>query len=662
MASRSFARIFTAASILSTLFITGCLDGASTTGTNSVKASNGSGDPLLAFLEDTLNIPREMVYVSYVDPTAPDALSGISTLDSAGVDTLYMVTPPETEGGIGKATRRNSVSLRAKTVRELRERWNRNHLNKGGTDLITGAKKAHTRWDYWDGLFDVKSLIEVNKIKVYIWTTGPGKLGPNWQAAVRSALANWNAQAKGSAVSFVETYSSTDHDVSFRGSYGIGPDGSNTSTAVLTPDELVEPDGISLWVNTGYENPSVPHNQKTTVAMSLLALATNIGFTGMEGFYWNMGTLINIPGTPVNDGDPWTPGSSVLTYGTTSYSTPNLTAGDIKALTTLYPTHGITVKLTNNNLSMVGQEGYTTVSTDVNQFQTEGDTLLFTKSNGYLYRRIGVNGSNVQIWPGYGSSGTVVQFRYSRGYFALTNSYGNMYTKTPTGSWVNQNLGGMNYRIDGERVTTRVIDATFIPKLQTKYLVSNPSVWTTEWTSSSYSGMTDFSLRNGLLVIIDAGNVYVKQGTVGTMTQIYDGAASAGPAQSVKQADQIFAIYHIPPGSSTGRAAVHVGGIPGGWWYGPDQVNSVNDIDVCNDKFAYLEQGYRARVIDFTTWTVYEHFTLPNTFDINKIQLRGGNCEYVTVTDYYQNIWAKYGQKLETNYLPFQSGVAAFPQ
>ncbi len=660
MTSQKFYRIFAAAFTFVTLLLTGCLNETPTTSSGAVKTSAGTGDPLLSFLVDTLGVAREMIYVSYVDPASPAALSGVSTLDSAGVDTLYMMTPTLSENDKTKGTRRNSISLRAKTVRELRARWKKNELDKGGVDLLTGAKKAHTRWDYWSGLFDVKALPEVYQIKVYIYTTGAGRIGPNWQSAARAAIANWNAQAKGTAISFVETSSSTNHDVSIRGSYGIGPDGTNTSTAVLTPDELVEPDGISLWVNTGYES-NIPQNQKTTVVMSLFALATNVGFTGMEGLYWNMGSLINIPGTPVNDGDAWTPGSSILTYGTTTSSTPNLTAGDLKAFSTLYPTHGLTVKLTNNNLSIVGYEGYNTIATDVNQFFTEGDTLIFSKNNGYVYRRLGAGGSNVQIWPGSGTSGTVTLFQYSRGYMTAKSTDGNLYTKTPTGAWVNQWIAGIsNFRQDGERLTMRVPDWTN-PSLRSKYLASNPSVWSTDWVSPAATSMTDFAVRNGLLIVLDGGTVFAKQGTSGAWYTLYS-PETAGPAQNVKLGDQIFSIYTIPTGSSTGRAAIHVGGLPGSWWYGPDAMNSPEDIDICGDKFAYLAGSAYLRVIDFTTWTVYEHFTLPNAFNMSKVQLRGGNCEYVTVTDNAQRVWAKYGEDLNTNYLPFQTGVAAFPQ
>lgn len=173
--------------------------------------------------------------------------------------------------------------------------------------------------------------------------------------------------------------------------------------------------------------------------------------------------------------------------------------------------------------------------------------------------------------------------------------------------------------------------------------------------------MTDFAVRNGLLIVLDGGTVFAKQGTSGAWYTLYS-PETAGPAQNVKLGDQIFSIYTIPTGSSTGRAAIHVGGLPGSWWYGPDAMNSPEDIDICGDKFAYLAGSAYLRVIDFTTWTVYEHFTLPNAFNMSKVQLRGGNCEYVTVTDNAQRVWAKYGEDLNTNYLPFQTGVAAFPQ
>jgi hypothetical protein len=110
---------------------------------------------------------------------------------------------------------------------------------------------------------------------LYIETTGSTKVGPKWQAAIRTAISNWNAQAKGSAVSFEETMQREDATLIVRGGL-IGDNWDQLSGAVLTSDPWVYADGIQLWVNVGYES-TIPHNQKATSMMAIMGIALNIG-------------------------------------------------------------------------------------------------------------------------------------------------------------------------------------------------------------------------------------------------------------------------------------------------------------------------------------------------------------------------------------------------
>src|SRR5690606_37689348 len=147
-------------------------------------------------------------------------------------------------------------------------------------------KNAHTRWHYWNSLRDVKALTEVRQIRVYVYKAGSMRVRPLRRQASRNALANWNRPAQGSATALVETADSRASDRKIRGVFGLGPDGSYTHAAYLTPGPYVENGGLYLLVNIGYEHNGVPMNQKTTCVMSLLAMGLNLGFVGMEGMFW----------------------------------------------------------------------------------------------------------------------------------------------------------------------------------------------------------------------------------------------------------------------------------------------------------------------------------------------------------------------------------------
>jgi len=385
---------FIAPALLGAL-LTGCfVERTVTSDEKTLKVSKASSDPRVRFLVATTGTAPELISVTY---------------DSVARDTGYIMEPPITPEQKRRGMRGTGVGFKAKEIDRLIAARAKDSIaalkdDETGSSSAGGgllSKRAQTRWDHWSSPYDVKLLTEVRFIYVYIHTSGPARLGPNWTAAVRSAIANWNAQAKGTAISFIETTSPDFYDITFRGSFGIGSDGSLTSSAFLTANQYVTPE-ISLWVNTGYEHSGVPHNQKTTVAMSLLALSTNITFTGMEGYYWNNGASIHIPGTPATDGDGLTPGSSILTYGTSSVSTPVMTAGDLKAFRTMYPTFGF-VSITPSHQLLVNSKRGFLIQDLVSSAQVASDTLFFMRRDGKLMRRIG-EGNPVQIWPGAGSS------------------------------------------------------------------------------------------------------------------------------------------------------------------------------------------------------------------------------------------------------------------
>ena len=427
--------------------LTGCLNEQSAVNTpTEVQATETETDPRVEYLVKEGDIRRELIFVTY---------------DSLTRDTAYILEPPITAEQKKRGLMGTGIGFKAshldKIMKAAKERRAQAAVVATGPSPASGrsgllVKAGHTRWDHWYAPIDVKKLTEVRNVRVYIHKTGPAQLG-----------SNWNAQAKGTAVSFVETQSETQHDISFRGSYGLGSDGTLSGTAYLTADQFMNPDGIALYVNTAYENYWIPHNQKTTVAMSLLALSTNITFTGMEGYYWNNGTSIHIPGTPATDGDGYTPGSSILTYTTSSVSTPVMTAGDIKAFRTVYPTFG--------DLSLNLSDALPGISSNVSIFQVSTDTVHYLRSDKKLFRRIGANGANVQLWPGSGSYGDPLQFLYSKGYLAVRTNSGRIYTRTPTGIWINQTptyaVNPSDFRLDGNRLTVAIPSRT---ELRSYYL------------------------------------------------------------------------------------------------------------------------------------------------------------------------------------------------
>ncbi len=626
--------------------LAGCLnERAAINNVSEVAVAEDATDPRVAFLVKEGDLKRELIHVTY-DPVTRD--------------TGYILEPPLTPEDKKRGLKGTGIGFKASHLDQIMKAAAERKALKAVPALSEGmsrsgllVKQAHTRWDHWYAAIDVKQLTEVRSVRVYIYKSGPAALGSNWTSAVRSAIANWNAQSKGSAVSFVETSSESSHDISFRGTYGIGSDGSLISTAYLTADPYMKPDGISLYVNTAYEShASAPHNQKTTVAMALLGLSTNITFTGMEGYYWNNGTSIHIPGTPATDGDGLTPGSSILTYSTSSVSTPVMTAGDIKTFRTVYPSFG-DLGLTTTNI-LPG------IDNNVSVFQVSTDTVHYIRYDKKLFRRIG-SGANVQLWPGAGSYGDPVQFLYSKGYLAVRTNSGRIYTRTPTGNWINQTptyaVNPSDFRLDGNRLTVAIPSRT---ELRSYYLgPTSASTQVLDWYHAN-GATTDWQIRNGLLVVVNAGNVYAMQDYLGWHVLH---SASSGTAYNIQLSDLKMAMFYTPPGSPYSSVAVRHGMLSSWWSYYTDPVYHQNDIDLCGDKLAFLQQTNYLRVIDYSVGVVHEHYSMPTGTEFKHTKLSGPNCDFVTsISHWGPGLWAKYGVDLDNQYMIYLGAVQKLSQ
>jgi hypothetical protein len=140
-------------------------------------------------------------------------------------------------------------------------------------------------------------------------------------------------------------------------------------------------------------------------------------------------------------------------------------------------------------------------------------------------------------------------------------------------------------------------------------------------------------------------------------------SSSTGSAEKLYLTDYLIGFYYVPYGSPTGRAAVVVGGAFGSVHYIPDPMYNAEDMALCGDKFAFTQQSAYLRVVDYSTYLVHEHYLLPGHLDNTaKIRLGGGNCDFVTIVDNNQNLWAKYGATLQTTFFQYQSGVTALSQ
>jgi hypothetical protein len=321
---------------------------------------------------------------------------------------------------------------------------------------------------------------------------------------------------------------------------------------------------------------------------------------------------------------------------------------------------------------MVGYEGFATLATNVKDFQTEGDTVIYSTNDGKLFRRVGLNGTNTQVWPATGSSGNVSTFLHSKGYLAVFTG-SRLYTRTPTGNWAMQFGDGFQarnkFRLDGERLYTMTFDASNVPSISLEFLSTSPGIfYYSQWVGTGPQSVADFQARNGMLVVADNGNLWAKQYGVIPWTQVHSGAAY-GAAQKIFLSDKLIAFYRVPAGSPNGIAggpigypSILVGGINGSVQYLNDPMARPEDMDVCDDKFAFLQDAAWLRVIDYGQWMVYEHYTIPGLPMINQVRLGGGNCDHVTIQDYNLNLWAKYGVTLGTTYFQYQGSVGWLTQ
>jgi hypothetical protein len=306
---------------------------------------------------------------------------------------------------------------------------------------------------------------------------------------------------------------------------------------------------------------------------------------------------------------------------------------------------------------MAAKRSHQIVDINVKSFQASNDTLYFLRTTGSLFRRVGLlGGTNVQLWPGPGSSGAAAEFLYSKGFLAVRTTTGKMYTRTLTGSWIAQNpsatYASQDFRLDGNRLT---VSNSTGSQLHSFYLggpTASPAVH--EFTSAA-NGISDWAIRNGLLVVVDYGNVWAKQGNEG-WNNIQ--AANAGYVYNIQLSDQLMVMYYHPNGSPHTSFAVRMGGISGWTAYYFDKVDDHHDIDVCDDKVAFLQQSAFLRVIDYTNWTVYEHYTMPTGESFNRVQLTGANCDFVTaIAPYASRLFAKYGIDFDNEYQGYLTSI-----
>ncbi len=625
-------------------------------------------------------------------------------VDSVTRDTSYVISPTISEADAAKAKARKlslrsgALALKLSTVDTLMSRSKGAKKHEGidisylknsasgadfGRSVAAEAsgkalgKQAHTRWIHWTSLLDVKALTEVRQVRVFLKNEGGDRLGPNWQTGFRNAIANWTSQSKGTAISFIETSNINNADVVVRAALGLG---TKSYMLWINSGPLVGripqyggegSSSVDIVVNAGYEHigpEGVPIQEKTRIGMAALVNIFNIGWIDTEGWYWNYGDYTYIPGTVQQDGNAWTPGSSILTNATSQVSTPVMTAGDQHLFRTLYPIHGVTGKHSNYSmLAMVGKESYNILRTYMRDYQIEGDTVVYTTLDGRIFRRIGFGGET-QIWPASGSSGDALHFVHNKGYYFVITTAGRAYTRTPTGSWVMQYSSGMSFtankpRLDGEKAYLMRYDPwTGVPTIYLKYLVSNPGTWYTEWIGAAAYSISDYQVRNGILAVADNGNLWAKQDGVYNWVQLHANWYN-GHAQRIIMSDNLIAYYRVPWGSGVGYASVVIGGLFGPIHHIPDPMYGSEDMDACGDKFAFIQEGAYLRVNDYGTWTVHEHYLLPgHTTNTAQVRLSGGTCEYVTIIRTDNSLWAKYGVSLATTYFPYWWGVESLWQ
>lgn len=657
--------VFLMALAIVSLTLFGCLGADAPSESGDVRVKSTHPDRRIAFLIDKMSVPVEAIKVE--------------TEGLAAGDTGYAIYPALSEEARKKGVLGSGFGFTAKSIDKMMKKAEALEKKKGKAVVKRGpkintlppqaadaarnasplGKKAHTRWDQWYTLLDVKAITEVYQIRVYIYNATKFEVGPMWTQAVRNAMANWNNQAKGSAISFVETLDSNNADMRIRGVFGLGPNYTYTHAAYMTPDAYVEDGDLYLLVNIGFEHNGVPMNQKTACAMSLLAIGLNIGFTGEEGRFWNYGDLVHIPETPWYDGDAWTPGSSVLTFGSTSYSTPVLTEGDLTMARSVYPVDAVVATTQATTPLTLGYETLTTSGhyPSAKWMQVEKDTLYMTSFSGHVIRRIGTASYNV-LWSGtYGGTGAD-EFIYSKGHMALRTFGGAIYTKVGNSGWVLQATGiaANSMRLDGNRLTYAVGSNR---DLYDNYITATGSSWSgLVWLGSP--GLTDFRTRNGLLAIAQDGAVWAMQNYDG-WNYVHDPWRNNSNAERLYLSDDLVVMLALPWGGWYRTFSVLPYGIYGGMWYDyPYWIYSPNDIDVCDDKVAFLHESSYLSIIDFWEWMMYDHYNLPNP-DFTRVRLTGENCRWVSAQDGNGGLYGKFSVGLDTDYFKYHNNTDILP-
>jgi hypothetical protein len=507
---------------------------------------------------------------------------------------------------------------------------------------IVASKTSHTRWNASDN--DVKALTEVHQIKVYFEVGGGSKMKPNWATAAREAMTKWN-NIPNTQVSFIETSSATDNDIRLRCALdGYG----NGVITWLTPDPWVEKDSVEIFFNLGYES-TVPHNQKVAFAMIGFANVLNITHVGTEGGTWETGTFLHIPGTPYYDP------ASIFQPSVKGDVIAQFSESDMKAIQQLYPVWAGLAKNSSNQLIGTGWEGPTTIATDVNSFQYEGDTLYYLKTNGSLWRKLGATATATQLWPSGSYSGFLVSFNVSRGFIAVQKDGGALYTRKPTTTtWALQSgpqSGVPEYKLWGERLVT------FYPAngtLYSRYLNAASPSWYADWVGNVQS----YAISGSRMAVVDNGNLFVNDGA--GWNYIWDGA-SGGPAVKVLLSEADRMVIFTAPGWGPYYATYIRTGTWGSWeLYGIP--GTLYGTDLCGDKFAVINYYGPLYIYDATGGLSYGHGSIPGQETTSTVRLSGPECDYVTRIDNYGNLWAKYSHSLSPNYLYYGSNFVSLQQ
>jgi hypothetical protein len=613
--------------LVASLFLAGCFrEQAAATGpaVESSSAPSASQEEWVQFLAERYqNLLANRDASIYVDSVTGDT----------SVIFSYRVEESKKERGV----RGTGVAFKKSVVERLMRNRDSNAVNLG--------KSSQTRWNA--SFFDVKALTEVHQIKVYIELAGPGKMKPNWIAAAREAMVRWN-NVPGTQVSFVETSSATDNDLTLK--CGLIMSGMGM-VSWLTPDPWVEKDSVEIYFNLGYET-TISQNQKLAYAMMALGNILNITFTGTEGGTWESGTFVNVAGTPTSDP------LSVFQPGIGADAATNWSANDLRTIQQMYPVWAGLAKNSSNDLIGTGWEGPMTIANNVAQFQTAGDTLYFLKNDGSFWRRIGATGTNSQLWAA--SSGALSSFAVSGVWMAVQKaSNGALYTRRTNGSsWgISHNLppgvsGFPKYRMAGDRLTV------WYPSNQDIYSrycnsENNSNAWHWDWDGTN---VLDFETHGERLLVSEGGHlfgmdayngwVYLWDGYYGSVVKIY--LSNEVTTISVNQGSYYYHTYF-----STA--------LNGNWTFFANPTD-LNAVDVCGDKTAAINYNGTFYVWDVPNFAGYSHSQISDDWSSSAVRLYGPMCDHVTRIGGYSDLWSKYSVTTNTGYLHYGSNFTLLQQ